>query len=44
MHVLQVSAEVPTLRESLVAVLASKRPLASMLAEVVPQVTRLFED
>ena len=44
MHVLQVSAQVSTLRESLLAERAPEGPHACVLAKVVSQVAALFED
>ena len=43
MHVLQVSAEVSALSEGLLAIGARERSLASVLAEMVPQIAALFE-
>ena len=43
-HVLQVSTQISTLCESLVAIAAQEWSLASMLSKMVSQVARLFED
>jgi hypothetical protein len=44
MHVFKVTAEVATLRKCLFALWTSKRALACMLTEVVPQVATFFEN
>jgi len=43
-HVLQVAAQISTLRKCLFALGAGERPLARVLAEVVPKVAALFEN
>ena len=43
-HLLQVAAQIATLRKVLSAMLALEWSLTSVLPEVVPQIARLFED
>lgn len=44
MNVFQVTTKVATLRERFLALGTSERSLASMLAEVIPQITTLLKD
>ncbi len=44
MHIFEVAAKVAALSESLPAFGAGKRPLASVLSEVITKVTAFFKD
>ena len=44
MHIFEVAAKVAALSESLPAFGAGKRPLASVLSEVITKVTTFFKD